>query len=185
MTGWLLRVIWRRDVAVLAGGLVGITVLVATITSVLFAGQARTLLAVHFVVLPTTAGEAAGIWLHNLRSELGVAAFAFIDPACRHLLDGANPAWRRLLVGVGDLCVAGWAIGCSTVAGVLLGAYGERQLQAFIPNGPVEVTAWLLLLVLYLDMRRGRTEGKTATVWLILVAGLLALAAVLEHGAGA
>jgi hypothetical protein len=184
MSRRLLGVLARRDLAVLAGGLATITVLAAALTGVLFAGQARALLAVHFAVLPATASEAAGIWLHNLRSELGVAVFAFVDPACRHLLDGADPVWRRLLVGVGDVFVAGWAMGSSVVAGVLLGAYGMRQLEAFVPDGPVEVTAWLLLIVLYVDVRRGRTSGRTAAVWLLAIAALLAVAAVLELEAG-
>jgi hypothetical protein len=184
MTGRMFGVLARRELAVLAGGLLGITVLAATIAGVLFAGEARSLLAVHFAVLPATATEAAGIWLHNLRSELGVAVFAFIDPACRHLLDGADPVWRRLLVGVGDVFVAGWAVGSSVVAGVLLGAYGMRQLEAFVPDGPVEVTAWLLLIVLYVDVRRGRSTRRAAAVWLTVIAALLAVAAVLELGAG-
>lgn len=178
-------VLARREMAVLAGGLAAITMLAAALTAVLFAGEARALLAVHFATLPPTASEAAGIWLHNLRSELGVAVFAFVDPVCRHVLDGADPVWRRLLVGVGDVFVAGWAIGSSVVAGLLLGAYGMRQLEAFVPDGPVEVTAWLLLIVLYVDVRRGRTSGRAAALWLLAVAALLALAAVLELEAGA
>jgi hypothetical protein len=183
MTRPLTGLIGRREVAWLAGGLLAITGLAAA-TAVLFSGEARALLAVHFERLPATAGDAAGIWLHNLRSEFGVAVFAFLDPACGRLLDGAKPIWRRLLVGVGDLCVAGWAVGSSILAGVLLGAYGTRQLEAFIPDGPVEVTAWLLLLVLYLDVRRGRSSGKAAVVCLAVVAALLAVAAVLELGVG-
>jgi hypothetical protein len=185
MTGRLFRVLARRDVAALAGGLLGITGLATALTGLLVAGEARVLLAVHFATLPGTASEAAGIWLHNLRSELGVAVFAFIDPACRHLLDDGEPVWRRLLVGVGDLCVAGWAVGSSIVAGVLLGAYGMRQVAAFVPDGPVEVTAWLLLIVLYMDVRRGRITGRASAVWLVAVAALLAIAAVLELEAGA
>jgi hypothetical protein len=185
MSGRMFGVLARRDLAALAGGLLGITVLAAAITGVLFAGEARALLAVHFAVLPATASEAAGIWLHNLRSELGVAVFAFIDPVCRHVLDGCEPVWRRLLVSVGDLCVAGWAVGSSIVAGVLLGAYGMRQLEAFVPDGPVEVPAWLLLILLYVDVRRGRSTGRAAAVRLLAVAALLAFAAVLELEAGA
>jgi hypothetical protein len=81
--------------------------------------------------------------------------------------------------------IAGWAAGSSLVAGVLLGAYGTRQLAVFLPDGPVEVAAWLLLIVLYLDVRCGRATPKTAVGWLAAVAGLLAIAAVLELGAGA
>jgi hypothetical protein len=185
MRGRILGVLARRDLAALAGSLLGITVLAAALTGALCCGQARVLLAVHFTAQPATSSEALGIWLHNLRSELGVAVFAFIDPACRHLLDGGEPVWRRLLVSVGDVCVAGWAVGSSTLAGVLLGAYGARQLEAFVPDGPVEVTAWLLLILLYVDVRHGRTSGKAAAVRLAVVAALLAVAAVLELGGGA
>jgi hypothetical protein len=185
MRSSVLTAVRRRDLALLAGGLLMLTAIAAAATGLLCAHQARAVLAVHFARLPATAGDAAGIWLHNLRVELGVAVFAFLDPASRRLLDGGSRVWRRLLLGIGDVLVAGWALGSSLVAGVLLGAYGTRQLAGFLPDGPVEVTAWLLLIVLYLDVRRGRTTPKTAVGWLAAVAGLLAVAAILELGAGA
>jgi hypothetical protein len=184
MTG-VLKMLWRREFALLAGGLLLVTAVAAATTGVLFAHQARGLLAVHFARLPVTAGAAAGIWLRNLRSELGVAVFAVLDPASRRLLDGGSRVWRRLLVGFGDVLIACWSVGSSLMAGVLLGAYATRQLAVFLPDGPVEVTAWLLLLVLYLDVRRGRTTPRSAVACLAAVAGLLAVAAVLELGAGA
>jgi hypothetical protein len=180
MTGRLACVVRRRDLAAIAGGLLTVTALAAATTAALFAGEARSLLAVQFQRLPATPGEATGIWLHNLRSEVGVAVFAFLDPVCRRLLEGARPVWRLLLVRVGDVLVAGWAIGSSLAAGVLLGAYGTRQLMAFLPDGPVEVTAWLLLIALYVDVRRGRSSPRAAAPRLALVALLLAVAAVLE-----
>jgi hypothetical protein len=183
MSVHVLNVLRRRDLLGLAGGLLLVTAFAAAATRLLFAGDVRAVLAVHFQRTPQTAGAAAGIWIHNLRFEIGVAVFAFLDPVGRRLLDGC--VWRRLLVGVGDVIIAGWAIGSSLVAGVLLGAYGGRQLATFLPDGPVEVTAWLLLIVLYVDVRRGRTTPKKAAVWLSAVAALLAVAAVLELGAGA
>jgi hypothetical protein len=181
----VLVLVRHRDLALVAGGLLMVSAISAAGTGVLFAHQARTVLAVHFARLPATAGDAAGIWLHNLRVELGVAVFAFLEPASRRLLDGGRRVCRRLLLGFGDVLVAGWAVGSSILAGVLLGAYGTRQLAVFLPDGPVEVTAWLLLVVLYLDVRRARITPKTAAGRLALVAGLLAVAAVLELGAGA
>jgi len=185
MRSRLLKTVWRRDVVLIAGGLLLVTAVAAVTTGVLFAYQARALLAVHFTRIPVTAGDAASIWLHNLRSELGVAVFAVVDPASRRLLDGGSRVWPRLLVGFGDVLIACWAVGSSLIAGVLLGAYGMRQLAVFLPDGAVEVTGWLLLLVLYVDVRRGRTTPKSAAAWLAVVAGLLAVAAVLELGAGA
>lgn len=184
MTAAVLKIVWRREVALLAGGLLLVTALAATTTGVLFAHQTRGLLAVRFARLPVTAGAAAGIWLHNLRSELGVAVFAVLDPASRRLLDGGSRVWRRLLVGFGDVLIGCWAVGSSLIAGVLLGAYRTRQLAVFLPDGPVEVTAWLLLIVLYVDVRRGRSTPRSAAACLAVVAGLLAVAAVLELGTG-
>jgi len=185
MSSQVLKMVWRRDVGLVARGLLLMTAVAAVTTGLLFAHQARALLAVHFTRIPVTAGDAASIWLHNLRSELGVAVFAVVDPVSSRLLDGDSRVWRRLLVGFGDVVMTCWAVGSSLIAGVLLGAYGMRQLAAFLPDGPVEVTGWLLLIVLYVDVRRGRTTLMKAAAWLVVVAGLLALAAVLELGAGA
>ena len=95
-----LDVLRRRDFWVLAGGLAAVTVAAGLVTGLWFAAGARALLAVHFTRLPATLGEAAGIWLHNARSTLGVAVFALARPISRWLLDGARPVWDRALVDV-------------------------------------------------------------------------------------
>jgi len=180
MSSQVLKMVWRRDVGLVARGLLLMTAVAAVTTGLLFAHQARALLAVHFTRIPVTAGDAASIWLHNLRSELGVAVFAVVDPVSSRLLDGDSRVWRRLLVGFGDVVMTCWAVGSSLIAGVLLGAYGMRKLAAFLPDGPVEVTAWALLLALYINARRGHDEWRQ-TVWgLVSVEVLLALAAILE-----
>jgi hypothetical protein len=165
-----------------AGFLGLVTVLAGTGTLLFGAASARHLLAVHFTRLPGTLSDAAGIWLHNLRATVGVAVLAAVDPLRRGLLDGARPLWHRLLVAICDVMLAGWAVGSSAIAGVLLAAYGMRQLAVFFPDGPVEVTAWLLLLVLYLDLRRGRVPVREAAGRIGLIVLLLAIAAVLEVG---
>jgi len=68
---------------------------------------------------------------------------------------------------------------------VALGAYGSAQLGAFLPDGPVEVTAWALLLALYINARRGHDEWRQTLWGLVSVEVLLALAAILEAFGGA
>ena len=67
---------------------------------------------------------------------------------------------------------------------MLVGTYGMRQLAAFLPDGPVEVTAWLLLLALYLDLRRDRVTLAQAAGRGGVILLLLCLAALLELKAG-
>ncbi len=177
-------VLRRRELWIVAGGLSAVTVTAGLVTGLCFAAGARAVLDVHFTALPATAGEAAAIWLHNARSTLGVAVFALVRPVSRRLLDGGRPVWDRLLVGVCDVMVGAWAAGSAIVAGVLVGAYGGRQLAVFLPDGPVEVTAWLLLLVLYVDVRRDRVSLRQAAGRGGVILLLLGVAAVLELAAG-
>jgi len=174
----------RRDLAVVTLGLAATSCAAAAVTGLWLAAPARSLLAVHFQAIPRTAGTATAIWLHNAKQLLGVAVFAVAQPAARALLDGARPRWQHLALFGCDILIGGWAIGSSLAAGVLVGAYGSRQLRNFVPYAPVEITAWLLLVVLYLDLRRGRAGLRDAAARLGLVAALLALAAVLELWAG-
>lgn len=175
----------RRDLVLVALGLATVTLTAALVTGRWLAEPARTVLAVHFQAIPNTAGTALGIWLHNVRQLLGVCVFGLAQPVVAGLLQGARPWWLRLVLSGCDVLVAGWALGSSLAAGVLIGAYGARQLRSFLPYAPVEIAAWLLLVVLYLDLRRGRARLQDAAVRLALIAVLLAVAAVLELWAGA
>jgi hypothetical protein len=174
----------RRELLLTYTVLVTVTLAAALVTKVGFAEQARRLLAVRFTAIPSTPGDALAIWAHNARSTIGVAVFAVVQPVSLKLLEGEQPVWRDRLLIVCDVIVACWAVGSSLIAGVLLGAYGTRQLASYLPDGPVEVTAWVLLVVLYIDLRRNRTSLREAAARLAGVLGLLAVAAVLELKAG-
>jgi hypothetical protein len=179
------NILRRRDFWVLSGVLCAVTLVAALMVGIGFPAQARSVLAVHFASLPRSAGVAGAIWLHNARATAGVAVFAAARPLSRRLLDGARPVWDRAIVTVCDVIVGGWAVGSSLVAGVLLGAYGTRQLAVFLPDGPVELTAWLLLVLLYLDVRGSRASLQQAAGRLAVILGLLGVAAILELWAGA
>ena len=170
----------RRDCAIVFAVLLTATVAAWLLTGLLFATQARSVLAVHFASVPATSGQAVAIWLHNSRSTLGIAVFAVARPVSRRLL-GDQTSWLdRAIVRICDSIIGLWAIGYATGAGVLLGAYGIQQLRAFLPEGPVEIAAWVLLVVLYLDLRRGRVTLTQAALRLAVVVAMLGLAAVLE-----
>jgi hypothetical protein len=174
----------RREFLMLAGGLLAVTTAAALLTGLLFPGQARAVLAVHFVRIPATSGQALAIWLHNARVVIGVGVFAAARHVSRAFVDDAFAVWDRAIVALCDGMLGLWAVGSSLTAGVLLGAYGTRQLEAFLPDGPVEVAAWLLLLVLYLDVRQGRATASQTTSQLGVVLTVLGVAALLELWAG-
>jgi hypothetical protein len=167
---------------VLAATVTG-TALGGLATHFVFAGAARRLLDVHFAALHHQAAAAAGIWMHNATIFLGFVVFL----GCAHVLQASQQLGRferRILRACdGVLCL--WATGTSTLAGMLIGAYGTRQISAFLPQAPVEIAAWMLLLVLYVDVRRGRATVAFTVRRLPVILALLALGAVLELWAGA
>jgi hypothetical protein len=146
------------------------------LTHLAFAVQARRLLAVHFATIPDEPGQALAIWLHNSRLVLGIAVWMSTVAADGRLARTSIPLW------VGDVLLGVWAWGTVLAAGVLLGAYGATQAKAFWPFAPVEITAWALLLALYIDTRRRRVSIRRALAGIVAVELLLAVAAVLEVG---
>ena len=174
----------RRDCVIVFGVLLAVAAAAWLLTRVLFAAQARSVLAVHFTSIPASPGQAVAIWIHNSRSTLGIAVFAVSRPVSRALLGDQTQRLERAIVRVCDSIIGLWAIGYATAGGVLLGAYGTRQLRILLPEGPVEIAAWVLLVVLYLDLRRGRVTFGQAAVRLAGVVAILGVAAVLELWAG-
>jgi hypothetical protein len=173
-----------RDCATVFAVLLAVTAAAWLLTRLLFAARARSVLAVHFTSIPATPVQAVAIWIHNTRSTLGVAVFAVARPVGRRLLGAQTPRLDRAIVHLCDSIVGLWAIGYALAAGVLLGAYGTRQLRSFLPEGPVEIAAWVLLVVLYLDLRRERLSLTQAALRLAGVVVILGVAAVLELWAG-
>jgi hypothetical protein len=172
-----------RDFTVAYGALLAVATATTLLTGLMFSAQARSLLAVHFASIPDTPSQALTIWLHNCRSALGVAVFALARFVGRRLSDDTL-VFERVIVGVCDAIIGVLAIGYAVGAGMLIGAYGERQLRVFLPEGPIEVTAWVLLVVLYLDLRRDRVTPKQTALRIVAIVATLGVAAVLELWAG-
>jgi hypothetical protein len=171
-----------RTVALVMVYLLAVTAGAALVTRLAFQHATRSLLRVHFAAVPHHAASALGIWMHNGTIVVGFAVFL----GCAHFTQRdphAGRAERRILRAC-DGALLLWATGTAVFAGVLAGAYGSRQLHAFLPQGPVEVAAWALLIALYIEVRRQQLAVVRAARLLAVVLAMLAVAAVLELWVG-
>lgn len=174
--------ITRTAVAVMAY-LLAVTCVAAAITRLAFTSEAKRLLAVHFTHVAHHAAAAAGIWVHNTRIFIGFAVFL----ACAYFIqrDQRSARIERTILRACDGALLLWATGTAALGGVLAGAYGLTQIRAFLPQGPVELTAWTLLIALYIQVRRQRVTASRAVRQFALILLLLAASAVLELWLGA
>ncbi len=170
------------SVAIVFCCLTGLAAYYALLTHVAFAAEARRLLDVHFAAVPDQPNEALSVWLHNSRVVLGVGVCVALSGLIRAITVGGPHGAERIPLWVGDAILTVWTVTVVLTAGILLGAYGERQVQAFWPYAPVELIAWALLIAFYIDARRGRGSARRQLLTLATVEGLLAVAAVLEVG---
>lgn len=172
---------WLTKRRVLGAMLTG-AVLAAIGTRIGFQTPARRLLAVHFMALQAKPTVAFGIWRRNLRILAGLAGAML----CAQFVQSSTTVGRfeRVMLRVCDATLCLWAIGTAVLAGVLIGAYGTRQIRGFLPQGPIEIAAWLALIVLYVDVRHRRVTIRPAVRRLAVIAVLLAAAALLELWAG-
>jgi hypothetical protein len=172
-----------RTMALVAAYQLTVATTAALITGLAFQNAARRLLRVHFDGVPHHAANALGIWLHNATIVMGFAVFL----ACAEFTqrDGQAARIERAILRTCDGAMFLWATGTVVLAGVLAGAYGSRQLDAFLPQGPVEIVAWALLIALYIKVRRQQIAAARAARLLAVVFLVLAAAAVLELWAGA
>jgi hypothetical protein len=166
--------------AVVLACMLGLAAYYAIVTRLAFAGSARGLLSVHFASVPDRPSQAVAIWLHNSRVVLGVAAWVAGRWGVRALTSDGLRGAERIPLWIADGILFTWATGMSFAAGVLIGAYGTRQLRVFWPYAPVEVAAWALMLAVYIGVRCGSGAWRQTVGGLVMVELLLALAAVLE-----
>lgn len=172
-----------RTVALVAVYQMAVAAVVALVARLAFQHATRRLLRVHFVAVPHHAGNALEIWLHNATIVMGFAVFL----GCAQFTQRDPHAGRteRAILRVCDGAMFLWATGTAVLAGLLAGAYGSRQLHAFLPQGPVEIAAWALLIALYIKVRRQQVAAAGAARLLAVVLVMLAVAAVLELWVGA
>jgi hypothetical protein len=164
------------------GVILAAATLTAAATRALFQRPARRLLVAHITRVQATPAVAFAIWRHNVTILAGLA----VAMLCAHLTQASSTAGRveRVMLRVCDTGLCVWATGTAVLAGMLTGAYGTRQIRAFLPQAPVELAAWLLLIVLYIDVRRQQATVTYTLRRLALIAVILAAAAILELWAG-
>ena len=162
-----------------AGALTLAALLIALMTRLYFAIQARRWLAYPFTGVPAKPGAAAGIFAHNLRTLLTVGGALLVAQILTGQTRDPVSAPRVVRLAVG-LLVAVAVLGNLVVVGVSFGAYGPRMISATLPHGPIELASYSLALALYLQGRhRGLAVSHVAKIAAVSVA-LLALAAALE-----
>jgi Stage II sporulation protein M len=171
-----------RTVALVAAYQLAVATAGAVLTRTAFQRATRGLLRVHFAAVAHHAGNALAIWLHNATIVMGFAVFLGCAQFTQR--DPHTGRAERTILRACDGALMLWATGTAVLAGALAGAYGSRQLHAFLPQGPIEVTAWALLIALYIKVRRQQVAADRAARVLMVVLAMLAVAAVLELWVG-
>jgi hypothetical protein len=173
----------RRRILVVAGliaaTLIAAVALIAAVTRVAFAAQARGWLGYRFPGVPARPDTAVIIFTHNVIALSGVLGLLLIAQLAAHTADGPGRVQRAVQAG-GDLILAAAVAANTLVVGVAIGAYGTRMVGAVLPHGPVELAADTLAIALYLHGRRQTLPARQIAATITSCVALLAVAAVLE-----
>ena len=169
-----------RVAAGISGGLTLAVCVIALIVGLTCAASARGWLGYSFAGISAGPGEAARIFLHNLRALVAVGGLLAVaqspywagKPQAGPIHSGVQRAGEALLATAVAANV--------TLVGVSLGAYGIRMLHAALPHGPVELAAYALTLALYLEGRHKPLPPRHTLATAALATSTLALAAALE-----
>ena len=157
--------------------------MIALAVHVWFAAAARRWLAFPFAGIPARPGEAASIFIHNLRALAAVGGLLLIAQSA--YWTARQPRNHGPLHGtlrrLGEALLAAAVAANLIVVGASFGAYGTRMLRAALPHGPVELAAYSLALSLYLQGSQAAAPGPAAcSRSMALSVSMLAIAAVLE-----
>jgi len=165
--------------ALIASAFSAIVLLIAIVTRVALATQARNWLHYTFPGVPHRVGAAMGIFANNSRELLGVLGLLLIAQLAARRCEG--PARAQLMVRTGGEVLLAGAIAINLlVVGAAVGGYGGRMVRAMLPHGPVEVSAFALALALYLNGRSRPLTGLQMAITIAASVALLAAAAFLE-----
>jgi hypothetical protein len=148
--------------------LAAIAVVAAVVRLAGRASQARDRLAFQFAPPPGRLGEAAAVAAGNLRLAGAVLLAA--------LLVGLRPGTRPAL----DLVIAALAALNAAAAGLGLGSYGRRLLEAVAAHAALEFAAFALAGGAYLAARRGPLDARRLAAAAAACTCLLGAAALVE-----
>jgi hypothetical protein len=173
----------RRTVEVaacVAGALTIAACAIAAVVNVALAAAARRWLAYPFAGIPARPGEAAAIFLHNVRALAAVAGLLLVaqSPHWAGNIDG-GPVHQAIRRGGEALLAAGVSANV-IVVGASVGAYGSRMVRAVLPHGPIELGAYALAIALYIQGRDKPVHASHTLATAAMAISLLALAALLE-----
>jgi hypothetical protein len=153
--------------------------LVALVTDVALASQARGWLHYSFPGVPRRLNSALWIFSNNGRELLGVVGLLLIAQIAARGSEGPTRGQRLVRTG-GELLLGGAIAANVLVVGAAVGAYGNRMVRAMLPHGPVEVAAYALALALYLRGRRRPLPAMRLAGTIAASVALVAVAALLE-----
>jgi Stage II sporulation protein M len=154
---------------------------IALVVHAWFGAAARRWLAFPFAGIPARPGEAASIFIHNLRVLAAVGGLLLIAQSAYWTAGAAQPGrLHGTLRRLGEALLGAAVAANVIVIGASFGAYGTRMLRAALPHGPLELAAYSLALALYLQGRRRPFPARRLLAVMALSVSTLALAAVLE-----
>jgi hypothetical protein len=146
-----------------------------------FAAAARRWLAFPFAGIPARPGEAASVFIHNLRALAAVGGLLLITQSAYWTAGAAQPGpLHGTLRRLGEALLGAAVTANLIVIGASFGAYDTRMLRAALPHGPIELAAYSLALSLYLQARSRPVPARRLIAVMALSASMLAMAAVLE-----
>jgi len=163
-----------------AGALTIAACAIAAVVNVTLAIAARRWLAYSFAGIPARPGEAAAIFLHNVRALAAVGGLLLIAQSPHWAGKAKGGPVHRAIRGGGEALLAAGVSANAIVVGASLGAYGTRMVRAVLPHGPVELAAYALALALYVHGRDRPLPVRHALAVVAMSISLLALAALLE-----
>jgi hypothetical protein len=164
-----------------AVGLTAACGVIAVAVHVWFAAAARRWLGFPFAGIPARPGEAASIFIHNLRALAAIGGPLLIAQSGYWAAGTWQPGpLHGTLRRLGEALLAAAVAANLVVIGASFGAYGVRMLRAALPHGLVELAAYSLALSLYLQARRRPFPARCLLAAMALSASMLAIAAVLE-----
>jgi hypothetical protein len=164
-----------------AGVITIAVVVVALVVRAGFAASARRWLAFPFTGIPASPGEAASIFVHNLRALGAVWGMLLIARSGYSAARNGQPGVvHQKLRRLGEALLGAAVAANVIVIGASVGAYGTRMVRATLPHGPVELAAYSLALALYSQGRNRPLPSRHVLAVAALSVSALALAAVLE-----
>ncbi|HTX12174.1 MAG TPA: hypothetical protein VME22_26395 [Solirubrobacteraceae bacterium] len=166
--------------ACVAGALTIAACAIAAVVNVALAAAARRWLAYPFAGIPARPGEAAAIFLHNVRALTAVGGLLIVaqSPYWAGKMNG-GPV-HRAIRRAGEALLAAGVSANVIMVGASLGAYGSRMVRAVLPHGPIELAAYALALAVYIQGRHRPLPTSHALAIPAMSMSLLALAALLE-----